>query len=263
MEFLYAIVLGLIEGVTEFLPISSTGHLILANQWIAFSDDFTKTFDVAIQSGAILAVVVVYWKKLWPFADGVLNRSVLNTWFKILVAVAPALVLGALLGSMVRDALFTPMIVALALIVGGIALIFVEWRRHSEHIKSIDRMTYGTAFIIGLVQCVALIPGTSRSAATIIGALLLGVARPAAAEFSFFLAIPTLGAATVFTLMHDGVGIDQSQISLLALGALAAFLSAYLVIRKFIQYIQKKDFLPFAYYRIALGLVMLVILVAR
>lgn len=263
MEFLYAIVLGIIEGVTEFLPISSTGHLILANQWIAFSDDFTKTFDIAIQFGAILAVVVVYWKKLWPFTNGALNHAVLKTWIKILVAVIPALALGALFGSVVRDALFTPMIVALALIVGGIALIFVEWRRHSEHIKSIDRITYVTALMIGLVQCVALIPGTSRSAATIIGALLLGVARPAAAEFSFFLAIPTLGAATVFALMHDGATIDQSQIGLLVLGALAAFLSAYLVIRKFIEYIQKKDFLPFAYYRIALGLVMLVILVAR
>lgn len=263
MEFLKAIVLGLIEGVTEFLPISSTGHLILANQWIAFSGDFTKTFDIAIQSGAILAVVVVYWKTLWPFANGALNRTVLNTWMKILVAVVPALVLGALFGSAVKDALFTPIIVALALIVGGIALMFVEWRRHTEHIKSIDRMTYTTAFIIGLVQCLALIPGTSRSAATIIGALLLGVARPAAAEFSFLLAIPTLGAATVFAIMHDGATFDQSQIGLLALGALAAFLSAYLVIRKFIQFIQKKDFLPFAYYRIALGLLMLVILVAR
>ncbi len=263
MEFLYAIVLGFIEGVTEFLPISSTGHLILANQWIGFSEDFNTTFDIAIQSGAILAVVVVYWKKLWPFANGVLDRSVLNTWMKILVAVVPALVLGALFGSVVRDVLFTPMIVALALIVGGIALIVVEWRRHSEHVKSIDRMTYATAFMIGLVQCIALIPGTSRSAATIIGALLLGVARPAAAEFSFFLAIPTLGAATVFAIMQDGAVIEPSQINLLVLGAFAAFLSAYLVIRKFIQFIQKKDFLPFAYYRIALGLIMLVIFVAR
>lgn len=263
MEFLKAIVLGLIEGVTEFLPISSTGHLILANQWIAFSPDFTKTFDIAIQSGAILAVVVVYWRKLWPWANGALDRSVIGIWMKILVAVVPALILGAVLGSAIKDALFMPMIVALALIVGGIALMFVEWRRHSEHIKSIDRMTYATAFMIGLVQCLALIPGTSRSAATIIGALLLGVARPAAAEFSFLLAVPTLGAATIYAVMHDSAAFDQSQVGLLAVGALAAFLSAYLVIRKFIQFIQKKDFLPFAYYRIVLGLVMLVILVAR
>jgi undecaprenyl-diphosphatase len=263
MEFLKAIVLGLIEGVTEFLPISSTGHLILANQWIAFSPDFTKTFDIAIQSGAILAVVVVYWKNIWPFVGGTVDRAVLKTWGKILVAVVPALVLGALFGSAVKDALFSPMIVALALIVGGIALMFVEWRRHSEHIKTIERMTYTTAFLVGLVQCLALIPGTSRSAATIIGALLLGVARPAAAEFSFLLAIPTLGAATVFALMHDGVAFDQSQSSLLVLGAVAAFLSAYLVIRRFVQFIQKHDFLPFAYYRVAIGLLMLVILVAR
>lgn len=262
MEFLKAIVLGLIEGVTEFLPISSTGHLILANQWIAFSADFTKTFDIAIQSGAILAVVVVFWKKIWPWTNGKLDRTVINTWMKVLVAVVPALVIGALFGSAVKDALFTPVIVALALIVGGIALIFAEWRRHSEHMKSIDRMTYATAFMIGLVQCLALIPGTSRSAATIIGALLLGVARPAAAEFSFLLAIPTLSAATVFAIMKDGATFDQSQIGLLALGAFAAFLSAYLVIRQLIHFIQKHDFLPFAYYRIALGLVMLVIFVA-
>lgn len=259
MDFLKAILLGVIEGVTEFLPISSTGHLILANQWIAFSEEFTKTFVIAIQFGAILAVVAVYWKTLWPVKGGAVDRAVLNTWAKIGVAFVPALVLGATVGSAVKDALFSPVIVSLALIVGGIALMFVEWRRHSEHIKSIHAMTYITAFFIGLVQCVALIPGTSRSAATIIGALLLGVARPAAAEFSFLLAIPTLGAATVYALLQNDGAFATSEIHLLLVGGLAAFLSAYLVIRKFIQFIQKRDFIPFAYYRIALGLAMLVV----
>ncbi len=262
MEFLKALVLGVIEGITEFLPISSTGHLILANQWVAFSEDFTKTFDIAIQSGAILAVVVVYWKQLWPLKGGVINRAILKTWSKILVAVVPALILGALFGSVVKEMLFTPIIVALALILGGIALMFVEWRRHSEHIKRVESISYTTALCIGLMQCLALIPGTSRSAATIIGALLLGVARPAAAEFSFLLAIPTLGAATVYALLYEDVSFDASQTGLLVLGSIAAFLSAYLVIRKFMQYIQKKDFLPFAYYRIVLGLVMLIVVVA-
>lgn len=262
MDALKAILLGLIEGVTEFLPISSTGHLILANQWIAFSEDFTKTFDIAIQFGAILAVVVVYWNKLWPIKSGKIDRDILKTWSKILVAVIPALCIGALFGSLVQEMLFSPVIVALVLILGGIALMFVEWRRHSEHIKRIEHISYATALSIGAIQCLALIPGTSRSAATIIGALLLGVARPAAAEFSFLLAIPTLGAATVYALFYEGTPFDASQTGLLILGSIAAFLSAYLVIRKFMQYIQKKDFLPFAYYRIVLGLLMLIVLVA-
>lgn len=259
MEVLKAIVLGILEGVTEFLPISSTGHLILANQWIAFEESFTKVFDIAVQLGAILAVVVVYWKRLWPIVHGKLDRAILVLWSKIFVAVIPALLLGALFGSAIKAALFSPIIVALALIVGGIALMFIEWRRHTEHIKSVEKMSYTTAFIIGIVQCLALIPGTSRSAATIIGALFLGVARPAAAEFSFLLAIPTLVAATAFSLMKDGGALTSADIGTLLIGAVAAFLSAYAVIRAFLRYIQTKNFLPFAYYRIILGLVMLCI----
>jgi len=262
MEFLKAIVLGLIEGVTEFLPISSTGHLILANQWIAFSEDFTKTFDVVIQFGAILAVVVMYWKKIWPVTHKKIDRTVLKTWAKILVAVAPAIMLGGLFGSVIKEALFNPIVVALALIIGGIALMFIEWGHHTEHIKSIDRMSYKTAFFIGGVQCLALIPGTSRSAATIIGALMLGVTRPVAAEFSFLLAIPTLAAASIYTLMKDGVLLTSNEIGLLIVGFIAAFVSAFFVIRAFLHFIQTKDFLPFAYYRIVFGLLMLLIFVA-
>lgn len=259
MDFLKAIILGMIEGITEFLPVSSTGHLILANQWIAFSESFTKLFDIAIQSGAILAVIIVYWKKIWPFASGGLDRAVLKTWSKVLVAVSPAIVLGGLFGSKIRDALFNPVIVSLALIVGGIVLMFLEWRRHTEHIKSIEKMSYRTAFFIGVVQCLALIPGTSRSAATIIGALFLGVARPLAAEFSFLLAIPTLLAATAYSILKDGIAMSANETAILVVGFLAAFASAFVVVKSFLHYIQSKSFLPFAYYRIVLGLVMLVL----
>ena len=259
MEFLKAIILGIIEGVTEFLPVSSTGHLILANQWIAFSDSFTGVFDIAIQSGAILAVIIVYWKKIWPIVDGKLDRTVLHTWSKIIVAVFPAIVLGGLFGSKIKSALFSPVIVSLALIVGGILLMFLEWRRHTEHVKSMEKMSYRTAFLIGLVQCLALIPGTSRSAATIIGALFLGVSRPLAAEFSFLLAIPTLLAATAYSVLKDGVVMSGDEMAVLAVGFVVAFGSAYGVVKAFLHYIQSKNFLPFAYYRIALGLLMLIL----
>lgn len=258
MDFLKAIILGLIEGVTEFLPISSTGHLILANQWIAFTEDFTKMFDVVVQCGAMLAVVVVYWKRLWPMVGKKIDRSVLSTWSKVIVAVLPAIVLGALFGSKIQAALFNPIIVALALIVGGIALVFLEWRRHTQSIKSIEKLSYGSALGIGVTQCLALIPGTSRSAASILGALFLGATRQVATEFSFFLAIPTLLAASAYSLLKHGVSITPHEGFVLAVGFVVAFASALAVIRVFLKYIQTKNFLPFAYYRIALGLLMLV-----
>lgn len=258
MDFLKAIILGLIEGVTEFLPISSTGHLILANQWIAFTEDFTKLFDVVVQCGALLAVVVVYWKRLWPVAGKKLDRSVLSTWSKVIVAVIPAIVLGALFGSKIQAALFNPFIVALALIVGGIALVFLEWRRHAESIKSIEKLSYGSALGIGVTQCLALIPGTSRSAASILGGLFLGATRQVATEFSFFLAIPTLLAASAYSLLKHGVSMTPHEGFVLLVGFVVAFASALAVIRVFLKYIQTKNFLPFAYYRIALGLLMLV-----
>lgn len=258
MDFLKAIILGLIEGVTEFLPVSSTGHLILANQWIAFSEDFTKLFDVIIQCGALLAVVVVYWKRLWPMTGKKLNLSVLSTWSKVIVAVIPAITLGALFGSEIQAALFNPIIVALALVVGGIALVFLEWRRHLQSIKSIEKLSYGSALGIGVMQCLALIPGTSRSAASILGGLFLGATRQAATEFSFFLAIPTLLAASAYSMLKHDVSITPHEGLVLLVGFVVAFASALAVIRVFLKYIQTKNFLPFAYYRIVLGLLMLV-----
>jgi undecaprenyl-diphosphatase len=259
MDVLYAIILGFLEGITEFLPISSTGHLILANQWIAFSPSFTPTFDIAIQSGAMCAVMVVFWRKIWPLAEGTVSNAVLKTWSKIGIAVLPAIVVGGTFGSQIRDALFSPIIVALALIVGGIALMFLEWRRHTEHLKTLAAIPYRTAFFIGLIQCLALIPGTSRSAATILGALFFGVSRPLAAEFSFLLAIPTLFAATAYSVLHDGVTMSTHELFLLSVGFVAAFTSAFVVVKTFLRYIQSQNFLPFAYYRVALGLVMLIV----
>jgi undecaprenyl-diphosphatase len=248
MLWLHAIILGIVEGLTEFLPISSTGHLILFNQWIAFSPDFTKIFDIVIQCGAILAVVVMFWKKMFVVA----------TWQKVIVAVLPALGAGALFGSVIQEFLFSPTIVALSLIVGGLILFFVENRRHTESIRDIKHITYGQAFCIGLAQCVAMIPGMSRSAMTIIGGLFLGASRPVAAEFSFFLAIPTLIAASGYSLLKDGIVLTPGEIGLLAIGFVAAFISALAVIRFFLRYIQHHTFLPFAYYRIALGLAILI-----
>jgi undecaprenyl-diphosphatase len=199
----------------------------------------------------------VYWKRLWPVTEKKLDRSVLATWSKVIVAVVPAIILGALFGSKIQAALFNPIIVALALIVGGIALVFLEWRRHAQSIKSIEKLSYGSAFGIGLAQCLALIPGTSRSASSILGALFLGASRQVATEFSFFLAIPTLLAASAYSLLKHGVSITSHEVLVLAVGFAVAFISALTVIRLFLHYIQSKNFLPFAYYRIALGLLML------
>ncbi len=263
MEILKAVFLGVIEGVTEFLPISSTGHLILANQWISFTEDFNKLFNIVVQSGSMLAVVVVYWPRLWPIKDGKIDQAVIDTWKKVLVAVTPAMILGALFGSKIQALLFNPIVVALALIVGGLVLVFMEWRRHAESIKSIEKISYPSAFKIGLVQCLALIPGTSRSAASIIGALLLGTSRKVATEFSFFLAVPTLVAASGFSLFKHQTEISGSDAGLLLIGFISAFISALIVIRAFIKFIQTQNFLPFAYYRIILGLIMLVIFTIR
>lgn len=248
-EYFFAVILGLVEGITEFLPISSTGHLILVNQWIAFSPSFTKVFDVVIQFGAVLAVVVVFWRKL----------LVLDTWKKMIVAVIPAIVIGVLFGSRVTAALFDPIVVAIALIAGGLVLFFVEHRRHTESIREMKKLSYQRAFLIGLTQCLAFIPGISRSAATILGALLLGASRSVAAEFSFFLAIPTLAAASGYSLIKHPVALSSHEIVLLVIGFVVAFLAAFAVIRVFMAYVQKKTFLPFAYYRIALGLLIVLL----
>jgi undecaprenyl-diphosphatase len=257
-EFIKAIILGIVEGLTEFLPISSTGHLIIVNDWISFGKEFTQMFDVVIQLGAILAAALFFRAKLWPFGKDGIKKDVLDTWSKSILAVVPALFLGFLLHHFIEEKLFNPITVAVALVLGGIILIVVEKKSRTEKITSIAQMSYQTAFTIGVIQCLALIPGTSRSAATIVGALLLGASRVVATEFSFFLAIPTLLAASAFTILKNGFSLTGSQFLILLTGFLTSFIVASLVISVFMKYIRNKNFVPFGYYRILLGLIVLV-----
>lgn len=259
---LIAIILGIVEGITEFLPISSTGHLILVNKLIGFTGSFANMFDVIIQLGAILSVVVYFWRKINPFSSRKTNEEKNETWDlwkKTLVGVIPALLIGGTIGKLVEEALFNPLTVAMALIIGGIILIIVENRTKSNTINSIASLNYKTAFFIGLIQCLAMIPGTSRSAATIIGAMLLGASRGVAAEFSFFLAIPTMIAASAYSLLKANASLSAVEWQILSIGFVVSFLVAWVVIAAFMNYIKKKDFKPFGYYRIIVGLAVLYI----
>ncbi len=263
LDIVKSIILGVVEGITEFLPISSTGHLILVNEWLSFKPSFTVMFDVVVQLGAILAVIIIFWKKLWPFGkDRVERPKIFNLWHKTITGVVPALVLGALFGGFIEEKLFNPLVVAVALVLGGIILILVEKRQAAASpILSVKDISYPTAFYIGLCQSLAMIPGTSRAAATIIGAMLLGVSRSAAVEFSFFLAIPTMLAASVYSLWKHGITMTGNEFIILTVGFIAAFLTAWAVIKFFLRYIQTHDFKIFGYYRIALGLLILLLFV--
>ncbi len=257
-SYLIAIILGIVEGFTEFLPISSTGHLILVNQFITFSKQFTLLFDIVIQLGAILAVVVYFWKRLWPFTkDQIKNKEIWNIWFKTIVGVLPAIILGALFASKIEDKLFNPWTVAIALLLGGIIILIIEKTSRQPKINSINNLSYKTAFFVGLIQCISMIPGTSRSASTIIGAMLLGASRVVATEFSFFLAIPTMIAASVWSLYKYRALLNFSQIYILSIGFIVSFIVALVVIRFFIKYVQKNNFKIFGYYRIILGIIII------
>lgn len=256
--FLKAVILGLVEGITEFLPVSSTGHLIIVNQWIAFDPTFTKMFDVVIQLGAILAVVVYFRKEICPCTASKQKRpEVFALWKKLAIGVLPAIVLGALFASKIEEKLFNPITVAIMLILGGAALIVIEKRKHKEQFTSIKSLGIKTVLLIGLFQCLAMIPGTSRSAATIIGALLLGASRTVAVEFSFFLAIPTMIAASAYALVKHWYAMSSVDLAILAIGFLTTFFVALLVISKFMQFIRKHSLGSFGYYRIALGVLIL------
>lgn len=260
IDIFKAIILGIVEGITEFLPISSTGHLILVSEFVGFTGNFAHMFDVVIQLGAILSVIVYFRQKLFPFGKTniIEKRKVLAIWKKTIVGVLPALLIGAALGDHIEEKLFNPITVSIALLIGGVVLIFIENRRKQDNIKNIDELDYKTAFIIGLIQCLAMIPGTSRSAATIIGAMLLGTSRLVAAEYSFFLAIPTMFAATSYSLLKIGFVLTLSQFQLLMVGFIVSFVVASIVIAGFMNYISKKDFKPFGYYRIILGVFVLI-----
>ncbi len=259
-QYIISVILGIVEGITEFLPISSTGHLIIVNKFVDFTGDFATMFDVVIQLGAILSVVIVFWDKLFPFKKGRSAEEVkivFSVWFKVCVGVIPALVIGALMGSTIKKYLFNPVTVSIALVIGGIILIYIERKKRVSIINSISELPYKTAFFIGMIQCLGMVPGTSRSAATIIGAMLLGLSRVSAAEFSFFLAIPTMTAASAYSIMKLGRMLTPDEMKIAALGFLVSFLVAWLVIKIFIKYITSNDFKPFGYYRIILGVTIL------
>ncbi|HOT43837.1 MAG TPA: undecaprenyl-diphosphate phosphatase [Spirochaetota bacterium] len=260
-EIVKSIILGVVEGVTEFLPISSTGHLIIINRFIDFTGPFAKAFDVVIQLGAILSVVVYFWKRLIPFGPHLApekRRDVWDLWKKTIVGVIPALVLGALFGGIIKEYLFNPITVSIALIAGGIVLIYLEGRHKLAEITSVASLGYGKALAIGLIQCLAMVPGTSRSAATIIGAMFLGASRVVAAEFSFFLAIPTMCAASAYSLLKVGRMLTPDELIVLGVGFAVSFIVALAVIAGFMKFISRRDFRPFGYYRIVLGAAVLV-----
>ena len=265
IEILKAILFGIVEGITEWLPISSTGHMILLNEFVTLnvSDDFWEMFLVVIQLGAILAVVLLYWNKIFPFhfkEKPVVQKDVFVLWFKILVACIPAAVIGLAFDD-VFDALFyNPWCVAIALIVFGIAFIVIENRNKGAkpRINELDQISYKTALTIGLFQLIAAVfPGTSRSGATIVGALLIGVSRTVAAEFTFFLAIPVMLGASLLKLLKFGFQFTGPEAVILLVGMIVAFVVSVVVIRFLMGYIKKHDFKVFGWYRIVLGIAVL------
>ncbi|HOV92633.1 MAG TPA: undecaprenyl-diphosphate phosphatase [Candidatus Kapabacteria bacterium] len=257
-DILKAIILGIVEGFTEFLPISSTGHLILVNQFIGFPNEFEKTFDIVIQFGAILAIIVLYWNRLNPFiGDTAKKTQTFELWKKIIVALVPAILIGGTLGGIVEEKLFNPYVVATALLIGGIILLIIESTKRKTKFHSITQLSYTTALAIGFIQTLAMIPGTSRSAATIIGAMLLGCSRVISAEFSFFLAVPTMLAASVYSLYKHGMNLTGNEYLTLAVGFIVSFIVAYFVVAGFMKFISTKDFKVFGWYRIVLGIVVL------
>lgn len=255
LEILKAVILGIIEGITEFLPISSTGHLILVNEWIAFHEPFTALFDIVIQSGAILAVIVLFWKDLLPETWSV--RGLEKKWGKLLAAFAVTAIVGLLFSDVVEEHLFSPMVVAGALFFYGVLFLWIE--RKNRPVARTE-LTYAYAILIGLVQALALVPGTSRSGATILGMLLLGFSRIQAVRTSFFLAIPTLIAASGYSLLKYKAGLSAEELSYLAVGFFVSFIVAYAISKWFLAYISKNSFVPFAWYRIALAIIVFIYL---
>jgi undecaprenyl-diphosphatase len=261
MDYLKAILLAVVEGVTEFLPISSTGHMILVEEWLRFGqpESFANAFMVMIQLPAILSVVVYFWKDLWPIGHARGFQGSMALWSKIAVGFLPAAVLGLLLDDWIDEHLFNAVTVAIALVVGGVVLIALERRPRTGGLATAHDIGYQRAALIGLVQCLAMIPGTSRSAATIIGGMMFGCSRQAAVEFSFYLAIPTMLGATALKLIKGGLDFTGEQWALLGVGSLVSFVVAYAVIALFMGYVRKYSFAPFGWYRIALGAIVLAV----
>ena len=268
IELLKAVLFGIVEGITEWLPVSSTGHLILLNEFVTLnmSEEFNSMFDVVIQLGAILAVIVLFFHKLNPFAPSKSageKKQTWNLWFKVVAAIIPSGVVGVLLDDWMDAHLHNAVVVSIALIVYGIAFILVERRNQGKHLRLISDVhdiDYKTALMIGLFQCLSLVPGTSRSGSTILGAILIGVGRSAGAEFSFFMAIPTmLGASAIKGLKFilSGVEATGTEIGVLVVGCVVSFIVSLLVIKGLMEYVRKHSFSVFGVYRIVLGAVIL------
>ena len=260
-SLLSALILGIVEGLTEFLPISSTGHLILVGDLLGFNDERGKVFHVVIQTGAMLAIIWEYRRRFGHALASVLHeRAAQRFWLHLAVAFTPAAVLELAFGGAIKRLLFKPVPVATAFIVGGLIILWIERRAHRAQpprVDAVDRMTWRDALLVGIAQSFALIPGTSRSGATIIGGMIFGLSRRAATEFSFFLAVPTLVAAGAYDFYQHRALFVADDLGLFAVGSAAAFVSAFAVVRWLIRYVANHDFRPFAWYRIAFGVIVL------
>ena len=259
---LVALILGIVEGLTEFLPVSSTGHLIVAGSLLGYTGDQAKVFEIVIQAGAILAVCWEYRARLVAAVVGLPTRPEAQRFvFNLLLAFLPAAILGLLFGKLIKRHLFAPVPVALAFVVGALVILWAERRQRNApstiRIDNVDAMRWPDALKVGIAQAFALIPGTSRSGATIIGGMLFGLSRPAATEFSFFLAIPTLLAACIYEFVRNRALLSSADLQAFGIGFVAAFVSAFLCVRWLIRYVSRHDFVPFAWYRIAFGIVIL------
>lgn len=268
-EVLKAIFLGIVEGITEWLPVSSTGHMILFDEFIKLnvSDDFKEMFFVVIQLGAILAVPTLFWNRLWPFGKSKTEeqrRGIISLWIKVIVGAVPAAVLGFLLDDILDEYLYTPWVVAITLILYGIAFILIEFlhkrKNKTFRVENVNDLTYRDALTIGAFQVLSLIPGTSRSGSTILGGMLTGVSRTASAEFSFFMAIPIMLGASglkILKLILEGVSVSTLEIGLLLIGIAVAYLVSLAVIKFLMDFVKRHSFTPFGVYRIVLGIIVI------
>ncbi len=259
-DTLTAIVLGIVEGITEYLPVSSTGHLILATELMGFDQKQWEVFNIAIQPGAILAIVILYWRTFWDVARGLLGweSGAIAFTRNLLVAFFPAVILGLLFGDQIEMMLGNAALVAWTLIIGGVAILLVEHFAKPQESGGVAKVSLKTSALIGVVQCLAMIPGVSRSGATILGAMSLGVDRKTAAEFSFFLAVPTLTGATAYQLFKNRDLLTADDVSLIGIGAFVSFIVAWIVVKAFLSIVTRFGFAPFAWYRIIAGAAALV-----
>lgn len=274
MDIIKSIILGIIEGITEWLPISSTGHLIIADEFIklGMTDEFMEMFNVVIQLGAILAVVVIFWDKMWPFTadktkgynyitkgNGLIKKDVMDMWFKVIAAMLPAAIVGIPFDNYFEKHFHNWQVVSAALIAYGVLFIVIEKinKNRKPKVNSIHELSYKTALLIGCFQALSLIPGTSRSGSTILGAMILGVSRVAGAEFSFFLAVPVMFGASLIKLLKFGFTFTGMELAVLAVGTLTSFIVSVIAIKFLISYVRRHDFSLFGYYRIALGVIVI------